>query len=158
MRASLEPLAARQEPQPGVSRSRLVLAVLLAALVVGVIVERLIVTDREAIAAEEAKAADALGKGDILGALRWMHSGCVTQAGGTDATRKMVEDSLKQMPIKWINWQRDTLVVENGVGKMTGTMFVIPVDSSRFPPARLSVQFEWEKEGGEWRVKKAKWE
>ncbi|MBI3097213.1 MAG: hypothetical protein HYY93_03055 [Planctomycetes bacterium] len=149
----------RTETPPGRRpRSRLVPGLLLLLLVAGVIVERLIVTDREAIAAEEAKAADALGRGDILGALHWMHSGAVTQAGDAAATRKMVEASLKQTPLKWVNWQRDTLVVENGVGRMRGTMYLIPADSTGLPPGRLLVQFEWEKDGGEWRVKRAKWE
>lgn len=137
------------------SKGAKAVAVLLLAGGVAFLVERLIVTDKEAIIAAADRAAAALGRGDVAEAVKVLHPSAMTEAGDPEATRRALEARLREMPLERLNFLVNDLTVENGVGVMTMDLIIHPVDKKQGALFRLRLRLEWIPDGEDWKVRKA---
>jgi hypothetical protein len=140
-----------------VRRALGVLGALLVAGVAAFVVERLIVTDAEAILEAAERSADACARGDAAEAMRVLHPSAVTEFGNPERTRAVLEENLRRMPLKKVNFIVNDLAVENGVGKMSLKVIVLPRDPNKAGSAIFEVPMsvEWRKDGEEWKVRRA---
>lgn len=137
------------------SKGAKAVAVLLLAGGVAFLVERLIVTDKEAIIAAADRAAAALGRGDAAEAVKVLHPSAITDAGDPEATRRALEEQLRQTPLERLNFLVNDLTVENGTGIMTLDLIVHPADKKQGALFRLRLRLEWVRDGEEWKVRRA---
>ena len=107
------------------SKRVLVAGGLLLGLGVAVLVERLIVTDKEAILLAAEASAQAISRGDVAEALKVLHPDALTPSGNPQQTRHMLEEAIRQMPLDKVNFLVRDLKVENGVGKMSCRVGVV---------------------------------
>lgn len=136
------------------SKGAKAVAVLLLAGGVAFLVERLIVTDKEAIIAAADRAAAALGRGDVAEAVKVLHPS-ITEPGDPEATRRTLEARLREMPLERLNFLVNDLKVENGVGVMTMDLIIHPADKKQGALFRLRLRLEWIHDGEDWKVRKA---
>ncbi|MEK7467424.1 MAG: hypothetical protein AAB074_08420 [Planctomycetota bacterium] len=136
----------------------IVAAGLLLAGGAAVLVERLIVTDREAILLAAEASAHAVSRGDVAEALKVLHRDALTEAGNPEQTRRALEELLRQMPLDKVNFLVRDLTVENGVGKMSIDLMILPRDPKQAGSSifRQAMVLSWEKDGNEWKVKTAR--
>lgn len=129
---------------------------LLAAGATGIVVERLIVTDREAILMEAERAAAALSRGDVGETLTVLHPSVVGDSGDLAGTRRMLEDQLAKTPLDKVNFLVRELKVENGAGVMSLDVMVLPRDPKQAGAnvVRVGLLLEWRKDGKDWKVVK----
>lgn len=120
----------------------------------GWLLERLIVTDREAILMAADAAAQAVARGDVGEAMKVLHPEARTSFGDPAETRKLVDEQVKQLPLEKVNFSLRSLEIENGVGHMSADVFLIPKDKSTVPAYRLQVTLEWKKDGDAWKIAK----
>lgn len=139
------------------SRAALVLGVLMLAAGVAFLVERLIVTDREAILMAADRSAEAIGKGDVDAALRVLHPAALTDFGDAARTKAALEETLRSMPVERVNFLLRELQIENGRGVMKLDLMVIPKDPKKTGAGvgRFPMTIDWEKDGEEWKVRRA---
>lgn len=139
------------------SKRVLVAGGLLFAVGGAVLVERLIVTDKEAILLAAEASAQAISRGDVAEALKVLHPDALTQAGNPQQTRLLLEETLRQMPLDKVNFLVRDLNVENGVGKMSIDVMILPKDPKKAGSSifRQPMVLTWEKSGDEWKVRKA---
>jgi hypothetical protein len=139
------------------SKRVLVAGGLVLAIGAAVLVERLIVTDKEAILLAADKSAQAISRGDVGEALKVLHPDALTQAGNPLQTRLMLEEALRQMPLDKVNFLVRDLSVENGAGKMSIDVMILPKDAKKAGSSifRQPMVLTWEKVGDEWKVRKA---
>ncbi len=132
-------------------------AALVVAGGVAVLVERLIVTDKEAILLAAERAAAALSRGDVDGATAVLHPAALTEAGNPEQTRRALREQLAQMPLDKVNFLVRDLKVENGVGKMSLDLMILPKDPKKAGGSvfRVTMTLDWEKDGEEWKVRRA---
>ena len=135
----------------------IVVGCLLMAGVLAFVAERLIVTDKEAILAAADHAAQAIGRGDVSEALKVLHPAALTDAGNPEATRRALEEQLRLVPLDKVNFLVKNLTVENGVGKLSLDVIVLPKDPKKAGSSifRVGMTLEWEKDGTEWKVRRA---
>lgn len=129
---------------------------LVAAGAAGILVERLIVTDREAILMAAEKAAAALSRGDVGETLSVLHPSGAGDGGDLAGTRRMLEDQLAKTPLDKVNFLVRELKAGNGTGTMSLDVMVLPRDpkSAGSNVVRVGLLLEWRKEGEDWKVVK----
>lgn len=130
---------------------------LLAAGGLAILIERLIVTDKEAILMAAERAAGALSRGDVDAATGVLHPAALTEAGNPEQTRRALRDQLNQMPLDKVNFLVRNLTVENGIGKMSLDVMILPKDPKKAGSSvfRVAMTLDWEKDGEEWKVRRA---
>lgn len=137
--------------------ARIVLGLVLAAAI-GVLIERLIVTDREAILAAAEECCVAIGRGDVDRATQVLHPAALTKHGDPAATRKALAEALKQLPLERVNFLLVSLEVKDGVGTMVADVYLIP-EKEKSPTGagvfRAKLKATWVKDGDAWKVKDA---
>lgn len=137
------------------SKTAAIVGGLMVVAGIGILVERLIVTDKEAIIAAADHASEAVARGDIAEALRVLHPQAQTEAGDVERTRAAIEQQLRQIPVEKVNFLVNSLKVENGLGTMTIDVLVFPKDPNRNGKvARFRMALEWVKDGEDWKVRK----
>lgn len=129
----------------------------MVAVALGVLIERLIVTDREAILMAADHAAQAIARGDVDEAMKVLHPDCVTGMGDPATTRAAIEAQIKEVPLEKVNFLLKELVIENGVGRMSIDVVLLPKDPKKVGGKVFTfhMSLEWVKVGDEWKVKKA---
>lgn len=139
------------------SKKAAVLAGIVFAVALGILLERLIVTDREAIEAAGDRAAAALARRDVEEAVKVLHRDIRTDAGDFANTRRVLEDHLAKLPLERVEWLNHKLEVKDGVGTMTADVFLHPDPKAKsgVPMLRLRVTLEWVKDGEEWKIRRA---
>ncbi|KAF0245328.1 MAG: hypothetical protein FD180_1733 [Planctomycetota bacterium] len=130
---------------------------LLLAGGIAVLIERLIVTDREAILMAAETSAQAISRGDVAEALKVLHPQALTEAGNPEQTRAALEGLLREMPVEKVNFLVRELTVENGVGKLSIDVMILPKDAKTAGSSvfRHALVLNWEKSGEEWKVRSA---
>lgn len=137
-------------------RSIWIAAGILGAGSLAVLIERLIVTDKEAILMAAERAAGALSRGDVDAATSVLHPAALTEAGNPEQTRRALRDQLGQMPLDKVNFRVRSFTVENGVGKMSLDVMILPKDPKKAGSLfRIAMTLDWEKDGDEWKVRRA---
>jgi hypothetical protein len=127
-----------------------------AAVAIGVLIERLIVTDHEAILIEADACAEAISAGDVSRAADVFHPAMITEAGDARATRARLEAQLKELPLEKVNFLLQDLVIEGGVGRMQIDVFVFPKSPKEgVSVGRFRMLVDWEKDGDRWKVRRA---
>ncbi|NUN47720.1 MAG: nuclear transport factor 2 family protein [Candidatus Brocadiae bacterium] len=140
-------------------RGAAILGGVLLAAGVGVLVERLIVTEREAILMEADACAEAIGRGDIAAAVGVLHPAVLTGAGDAAATRRRLEEQLRAMPLEKVNFLLQDLTIENGIGRMQLEVFIFPKEpKDGITVGRLRLTADWEKDGDRWKVRRAEFQ
>ena len=131
---------------------------LLLAGAAAVLLERLIVTDREAILIAAEASAQAISRGDVAEALKVLHREALTEAGNPEQTRLALEALISQMPLDKVNFLVRELKVENGIGKMSIDLMILPRDPKKAGSSifRQAMVLDWEKDGEGWKVKTAR--
>jgi hypothetical protein len=139
-------------------KALVVIGGLLLAGMAAFVIERLIVTDKEAILLAAGHAVEAIEKGDVAEGLKVLHPLALTEAGNPDATRRALEEQLRQMPLDHINFMVRELTVENGKGKMSVDVMILPKDPKKAGSSvfRVPMSIDWEKVGEEWKIRNAR--
>ncbi|MCE9583346.1 MAG: hypothetical protein K8T20_12745 [Planctomycetes bacterium] len=138
-------------------RALIVVGGLVVAGVAAFVIERLIVTDKEAILMTAAHAVEAIERGDVAEGLKVLHPLALTEAGNPEATRRALEEQLRQMPLDHVNFMVRSLEVENGTGKMSVDVMVLPKDPKKAGSSvfRVGMAIDWVKEGKDWKIRRA---
>lgn len=102
------------------------------------------------------RAAGALSRGDVDAATSVLHPAALTEAGNPEQTRRALRDQLGQMPLDKVNFRVRSFTVENGVGKMSLDVMILPKDPKKAGSLfRIAMTLDWEKDGDEWKVRRA---